>query len=210
VLSIDLNKIRYIVRKLVVWYLVTLLSLTAMFLVAQIPYSYNKVVEIGVKEIESSAKTIQNITEAVSIQNESSTPGSTQGQGYSLHLILFVSLLIFSRNIRLLLLLLVPYAGVFFYGVMIVYNGLVGRALAESVFGSNWQSALFAVLFLYPHSHLEIFSYVIAVYTSTILGLKLIKSKDEKDLFRNYWRYAILSVVCLYLAALIEAWMIIS
>jgi len=208
-------KLKHTLRLLAVWYLIALTSLVAMFIVAQIPYSdqLSDAIEAGVREIESKANIIRNITETVSAQNEGTR--LDQNQSSSSHFeklkdLLLISLLIFGNNARVLPLLFVPFVGMVFYSIVIVYNGLVGRVLAESVFGSNWRSALISVLFLYPHSHLEILSYAIAVHSSTILGLKLIKSKNGENSFKGYWRYVVLSIVFLYLAALIESWMIIS
>jgi len=212
------RKVKHALRLLALWYLIALVSLVAMFAVAQIPRSQrlDGAVEAGVRDIESTTKIIQNISDNNLRHDDGYQPlDENRNQDRPMlpakaRTVILTSLVLFSKNLRPLIILLAPFFGSIFYGIMIVYNGLLGRTLAEMMFGSRWQLALFTVLFLYPHSYLEFLSYSIAVHSSTILGFQLVKDRKSWKPFEVYWKRALISIGCLYLAAVVEALLIVG
>jgi len=200
-----IKKLKIALYRLTVWYAIALLSLATMFLIAHVPYPQfmSSYIYGGTEFVKNTAEFVKNITDSTPVWN--GTEIVEYKEPSILEKVLITSAVIFVMNLKVLLLILTPFIGPGVYAFVVVYNAWIGRTVSEIVAGPEWSRSLFSLLFLSPHSHLEFLSYAIALYTSYTLGRKIVDTKSGSQSFRQYIVYALISIVCLYIASIVEA-----
>jgi uncharacterized membrane protein SpoIIM required for sporulation len=206
--------LKYAARRAPLWFSIAVTSIVILLVISFISYppGMEKFVSKGAERLIKTAEAIHTQT-----SDSESTPTSTGGEGgaeastessYFSNL-LYAATLIFLNNARVNALLSVPILGTLMYGAVLVVNGWVGRYVSELLAGSQWYTILVPAVFLSPHSYLEFLAYSITVTESATLTYYILKRSRLPEYVRYYGLSLALSFAVLFVAALVEASLIL-
>ena len=147
----------------------------------------------------------QTITPSPSGNEDGSTSKGSVPAGPSWMSVLSAANIIFLNNIKALLLLSIPVFSILFLPAFAYVNGQVVTSISSRYFAVSPTTVIVLLLGM-PHTWLEFFAYGIALYESTVLGLKLRKERrlPNKSEIKTLLISVAIAGVVLYLAATTE------
>ena len=154
---------------------------------------------------------------ANNVRQTVNNPGSSSGQGARsagsssfLVRLLRATSIIFLNNLRVELLLSIPVFSACFAPSFAVVNGLVIRSLAVDYLQTS-PTTVIKILVLAPHTWFEFMAYAIVLFESSVIGWKFIRRRERpsREELKDYFLSLILATVILFIAAVLEVFIII-
>ena len=194
-------------------FLISYIVLIASFYITPPPETLPSLRE-GANHVKNVAKNVKQSVEQPTPSSNTTTSGEADmqdAQSLSIVSLFKGTLVIFKNNLRVDLVFAIPFFGVFIYYVSLLVNGWVMKVLATEMFGEEFSIAIALEVLKMPHAFLEVFAYSVAFVEGGILSYYILRRRNElRTALKSYAMYLGVSIVILFVAALVEAHIILS
>ena len=190
-----------VINHVLAWFSALTISLLLLYISAFTLY--------GCFSFEEKISGLERLGEIVSSIIDISSSGSQTTYSENVATTLRVATVIFTSNAKINTLFAIPFVGTVVYGSAIAYTSTIGRYIAELIAGDEWENFFLTYIFGFPHTYFEFLAYSIATTESTWLGVLAIRRRLKKANIGFYLFSIALSFTILFIAALLEAIVVI-